>query len=512
MPLALVIAGFLVCSTVLLARMNVMVQGQRYWTLADDQMISMRYAENLAHGLGLRWNAGDPPVEGFTNLVWTLYMAAWHWFGVPRPVISLCIQVTGVLLIVATLGLVWRLTGTLTDNPGAPFVAVVLTAFFYPLLSWAALGTEVSVLAPIVTGTSLLAYKALTSYQRPWALWLLLGASTLVRPDMVVIAGATLLAVAWLRLGDRWTRLASGLAVLGVFVAAATLARVAYFGDPLPNTYYLKMTGYPILARLTRGTLVTALFFIQTAPLLLLARRAGRRRDSSWRLFAVIVAFQFFYNLYIGGDAWESLGGSNRFVTVVMPLVAVQAAIGVSDLLPRARLARGAVLAVIVGLTNLLSLGLNVERPLERLLLLRPPAAFDEDLQLMQLGLAVKLFTREQAVVAVSTAGAIPYFSERPALDLLGKTDTWVARQSMHVPTGFQKWVGFWPGHLKWDFAHSIREGRPDVIQAPLQRDPSVNVAEFVEPDYRRCGQWYLRKDSPYIDWSRTPCTDLAPR
>ena len=42
MPLALVIAGFLVYSTVLLARMSLVVQGQRYWTLADDQMISMR--------------------------------------------------------------------------------------------------------------------------------------------------------------------------------------------------------------------------------------------------------------------------------------------------------------------------------------------------------------------------------------------------------------------------------------------------------------------------------------
>ena len=51
------------------------VHGQRFFTLVDDAMVSMRYARNLAQGNGLVWNLGQPPVEGFTNLGWVLLMA-----------------------------------------------------------------------------------------------------------------------------------------------------------------------------------------------------------------------------------------------------------------------------------------------------------------------------------------------------------------------------------------------------------------------------------------------------
>ena len=48
--------------------------GQLSW-LCDDAFISNRYAENLANGLGLVYNAGER-VEGYTNLSWTLMLAA----------------------------------------------------------------------------------------------------------------------------------------------------------------------------------------------------------------------------------------------------------------------------------------------------------------------------------------------------------------------------------------------------------------------------------------------------
>src|SRR6185436_5794749 len=55
-----------------------LVNGVRFFSLFDDAMISMRYAKNLADGFGLRWNPGAAPVEGYTNFLWTLYMAAIH--------------------------------------------------------------------------------------------------------------------------------------------------------------------------------------------------------------------------------------------------------------------------------------------------------------------------------------------------------------------------------------------------------------------------------------------------
>ena len=51
------------------------------WFLCDDAFISFRYARNLLEGHGLVFNPGER-VEGYTNLLWVLELAAlWGAFG-----------------------------------------------------------------------------------------------------------------------------------------------------------------------------------------------------------------------------------------------------------------------------------------------------------------------------------------------------------------------------------------------------------------------------------------------
>ena len=51
---------------------SAIIAGERYWWLGDDAMISMRYARNLANGLGLVWNSSGEIVEGYSNILWTI--------------------------------------------------------------------------------------------------------------------------------------------------------------------------------------------------------------------------------------------------------------------------------------------------------------------------------------------------------------------------------------------------------------------------------------------------------
>src|SRR5580658_6672515 len=67
------------------------IAGTRYFVLPDDGMISMRFARNLASGLGLVWNPGER-VQGFTNPAWTLMMVVVHWTGEPGRLASLPMQ------------------------------------------------------------------------------------------------------------------------------------------------------------------------------------------------------------------------------------------------------------------------------------------------------------------------------------------------------------------------------------------------------------------------------------
>lgn len=86
------------------------VRGRWQPLLFDDAMISMRYARNLAEGSGLLFNAGDPAVQGYTNLLWTLWMAVLHLLGLDGFQISLAIQVSGLACVVTVIGILvsWR--------------------------------------------------------------------------------------------------------------------------------------------------------------------------------------------------------------------------------------------------------------------------------------------------------------------------------------------------------------------------------------------------------------------
>ena len=80
---------------VFIIRSSFFIKNTRYFTLIEDAMISMRYAKHFANGFGLVWNIGEEPIQGFTNLGWTLYMAVLHKIPVPESKISLLVMITG---------------------------------------------------------------------------------------------------------------------------------------------------------------------------------------------------------------------------------------------------------------------------------------------------------------------------------------------------------------------------------------------------------------------------------
>ena len=485
-----------------------MIDGVRYFTLADDQMISMRYAENLVNGHGLVWNAGGPRVEGYTNFAWMLYMAVFHALRVPRPVISLCLQASGAAFLMANLFYLRKIAEYFSNGSAvAPFATLVLTAFYLPLVNWALQGTEVSVLTLMVTTGAWLMLQVLDG-RHPYVLYALLGATTLVRPDMVVFAAAVLGGLAVTQ-PDKWRShmLVGGLIVVA-FMAIETGFRLWYFGDVLPNTYYVKMTGFPLLPRITRGVAVAGMFAAGLAPLPLLLGKEWKEfvQSRAARLVLWIFAAQVAYSIFVGGDSWEWWGGSNRFISIAMPLFFAAAGATIAR-----RHGGTRITPEVVGLTVGFALVVNLlalapYRPLPRLLFIEPPPQNHSDEGNVKAALALRDNTSADAVVAVTWAGAIPYFAERRAIDLLGKTDRHVAHGAMHQWPDGRNWSLFYPGHLKWDYDYSIRDLKPDVVQAPLWVvSYELDTPEkYLEPDYElrqlgSAGTWYVRRGSTNV-------------
>ena len=318
---AVAIVGFLLYASFFIYRTSFDVDGERYFSLFDDAMISMRYARNLAHGLGLVWNPGGARVEGYTDPLWVLFMSFIHSFDVADSKASLFVQIAAAAFLAANLFVVRRIALAVSDgSEAASLGAVLLTAFYLPLNNWALQGMEVSVLVFLMSLTLWWALRSMRNGHFSIGLYLLLGASTLVRPDMVVPFATIMLFLAVVDRGNRRRHLLWGSLVLLFFWAAQALFRLWYFGYPLPNTYYLKLEGYPLLLRITRGLYVLGQFIWNTnIALFALPFLLGLGGDRRVLLLLWFLLVQMAYSVYVGGDAWEFWGGSNRYIAIAMP-------------------------------------------------------------------------------------------------------------------------------------------------------------------------------------------------
>ncbi|MEN3340284.1 MAG: hypothetical protein V7647_3960 [Acidobacteriota bacterium] len=513
-----IVALFLLYAAAFIYRTSFVVAGERYFSLFDDAMISMRYARHLAHGYGLAWNPGTPPVEGYTNPAWVLYMAAIHLLPLPPSKTSLLVQATAAVLLAANLFVVREIALRVSRGSAAVALgAVAITASYLPLNSWSLQGMEVSVLVVMVSVSLNHALRSMDDGRFRASPYVLLGASTLVRPDMAVPLAGLLLYHVVTDPVRRYRHLAWGTAALVVFGGLQTAFRLWYFGQIVPNTYYLKMTGYPVGLRITRGVFVLAEFIwkfnvlLFALPFLLLVGRERRRALLLW--MAVV---QMLYSVYVGGDAWEYWGGSNRYITIVMPgffvvlsLALFQVAEAFATAVETAHVRRR-VFGILIVLTIMAANSIYGVRAWLEVLLVHAPlhsGPGGENHREVEEALRLRTITTPDAVIAVVRAGTIPYFSDRPAIDLLGKNDAHVAREWSRVPAGRNRFIEFRPGHMKFDYEYSIEAQRPDaVVQLWHDRDTVLPyLRTFYTPIMLRGTCIYLQNMSRRILWDALP-------
>jgi hypothetical protein len=274
--------------------------------LADDSFISFRYAWNLVHGHGLVYNAGEY-VAGYTNLLWTLLMAAAMAVGVTPEISSKVLGIVCWLLLAGVLAFrSWRHR----DRAFLP-LAAALVLLMDDYQTWATGGLETSLFTLLSVAGVLLASEPRAGTWRLVLAGSLLAAAVATRPDGVVFA-AVGVAGAWFVHRDvpsreRLALLAAvtlPLIVVGVALASFTLL---YYGDLFPTAFYSKSALDPYYGQ---GFTYLVLFlgknwFIVPLAGVLLIGGAGRRSAVFTRrhliLFAACGAFVL-YVAHSGGD------------------------------------------------------------------------------------------------------------------------------------------------------------------------------------------------------------------
>ena len=456
------------------------IHGERFFSLLDDAMISMRYAKNFAGGYGLIWNPGGERVEGYTNFLWTLAMGTFHLFGITPAKTSLCIQLLSTVFLIANLFTVRKialhLSGYLTS---VSLASVLLTAFFYPLNNWALRGMEVGVLAFLITLMAWQIMRVPVNKRVGLPTLILMVLAILIRTDMIFLCLALLAyrsIVQWRNSSPVDLR---GFVVLASVFLGHTLFRYLYYGDVLPNTYYLKLTGYPVLHRMIDGfgslwtylNGVSLVFFL--LPFLLLFLYLDKR-ESVMPLFLVVL-IQFGYDVYAGGDIYEVFNIANRYLSIVMPILFILLSWAVITLpshmtvrldirVMRFRINIAAIVVVVVMTYAWYSFN---SAHIYASTILAPALEASLDKIRVEKALLIQATTDSAATVAVVAAGAIPYFSGRQSIDMLGKSDKYIARLDAVTRDVFL------PGHNKWDYQHSIIQLQPDVI-AELWKAPET--------------------------------------
>jgi hypothetical protein len=497
---------------------SITVDNEKYYILFDDAMISMRYAYNLAHGNGPVWNASER-VEGFTNPLWVGFMALFHLFPIAASKISFYIQWSGALFLLVTLFFVRGIIEQFTDELLPMLAAVAFTAFYSPLISWNLLGMEVSILTLLLTAVMWLILRNGITHFSSW-IYIILAISTLIRFDMAVPYLVIFAVMFIVQKEYRRQHLIWGAGLLILFLGGQTLARYLYYGDFLPNTYYLKVTGWPFSLRIMRGlyTLIWFAYYNNWIFMLLPFTLLLFRRDWKIILLLAVLLGQMAYSVYVGGDAWENHGGANRYIVLAMPIFFVLFSLSVQTLIDKAVTSLGStwqavntapLIHVLIFAMAILHFNLLLGdwRYIERWEFNRKPDYVAGNERNLTIALALQNTTTPGASVAVIGAGTIPYLlPDRYAIDILGKTDPVIAKGPVSASMGIPDVPFMRPGHMKWNYAYTIGELKPDVIVSLWEgtnEEAAPYLNNYLIAEIGDRIDVFLRKDSPNVLWDK---------
>lgn len=466
--------------------------------VTDDAFISFVYSRNLARYGELVFNLGER-VEGYTNFLWTVFLAGLlkaGWLPESASIFWGVVFAVGSMT-VCTVFMRWaREEGPAWSAWDA--LPALLLAATPGYACWSSGGLETQMFTFWVTLAGLLFLRETERSRRGVLSGLVFGLAALTRPEGNLFFA---LACAW-RLGQllrgRCWPCRRDLAWLGLFlvlVGPHLVWRHHYYGWWLPNTFYIKSSGG--VAAWQRGAYYLGRLFEQHAvwALIVLAAaalwRAGARarRLAGWSL--IVSAIFFAYIVSVGGDFM----GLFRFALPVAPLLALPAVLGLRaawrPIEEHVRFSTALVAAVLLGLFVWHVVGVDraalvptADRGIDTPGYLRRYTA-----NRAAIGKWFARYAQPDDYAVVGGAGAQVYYSGIRSLDCFGLSDEYIAhrvRASDHRP-----------GHEKYAPLDYQLSKRPTIITSNYYRIGSAPVTPPDDRDWRRRGYHYVNVEVP---------------
>ena len=495
-----------------------------HFFVTDDAFISFVYSKNLVQHGQLVFNLGEKPVEGYTNFLWTLFLAGWMKLGWKPESSSVA---WGIAFAIATMATCAWLSRRLRDEAGwSPWDALpaLLLAAIPGYACWSSGGLETQMFTFFCTlGTALyLAPRGAASdptfgsqggsqggaildgepLRRSAAI--AMGLAALTRPEGNLFFALMLAHRGLWKLRKRqFAPSREELQFIGLFllfVIPHFLWRHHYYGYWFPNTYYIKSSGG--VGRLTLGQGVYyfgrfieafLVYLLLVPPLAGLWAKpdAGTRRFL--RYFALVVPVFFAYVISVGGDFM----GLFRFVMPSLPLVALAFSLGLRALATAVtrdgqRLLWLPPIAVAALLCGYLVHDVAVDRAAQIHL---GPGASDRGIDTPGY---LRWYTEDRAAIGkwfgdyaqpddyavVGGAGAQVYYSNMRSLDCYGLSDEHIAHD---VPASSHR-----PGHQKYAPLEYQLKNHPTIITSNYYDIGPAPMERPDAPEWRARGYHYV--------------------
>jgi arabinofuranosyltransferase len=427
-----------------------------YWPfLSDDALISLRYAERFAMGRGLTWTDGER-VEGYSDLLWVLLTGLGAFVRLDVVKFARFLDALGGAAAILAVGI----SPTSLDWSSPRLISGgTLLALSAPLAVWAIGGLEHGFMAGVLAVGLLYLFRVMQR-KRPTSRELLLvglpfAALALLRIDGAALLAGTLPGLFFVK--RPWRERVRRISLLAAPTAAALAAqevfRLVYYGQWVPNTALVKVSFNPHRVRLGfehvqagyRPLWVLVALAIFAAVVAVAVHRPARER------IAVPIGLAVIWTAYValvGGDIFP---GWRQLSLALIPL-AYLVAEGAE------RVAERWGIRSAWGLLAILGLGYwHWTRQLDDPENKRAKAEVWEWDGYAVGDVLKRAFGARAPLLAVDAAGALPYWSGLPALDMLGLNDAYLPR---HPPPGFGE---LRIGHDLGDGDYVMRRN-PDLI------------------------------------------------
>lgn len=480
--------------------------------IQDDAFITLRYVENFLDGKGLVFNDGEK-VEGYTNFLWLLLIAKLKYISNLVSFEVTLITLTQLLSIIFSfIVLIYTFFFTkslmkryLPESGNSIYrnIYSLIPAFLLsqstPMIYWGVSGMETSLFV-LLTMVSLHRFLTGNNETADPVFVIVSVLNSLTRPEgflifLLIMSFSVMRKIPYSptdkKLLSRLINSKSGKVILlySFPVLIYLIFRITYYGYLFPNTFYAK-TGFTG-EYLSRGVdyVVSGIgnnFFYGILLILPALNFLKQNLSSVTKFYLYFIFMHFVFIALIGGDVLPV----DRFILPVIPVVFIFATITLyriggtirNGFLKNTLMILFIMFLLLTGILNFKrnKTEMETKRSYE-VGLVRKMSVYAEWLKKVEYERGTK---PGGIAVALSTIGALSFYSGATIIDIVGLTDRYIAHNPLEVKGIDDELPVLWK-ERRYN-AEYVLKRKPDYIIFPAGAKPTAfaECALFVQPGF----------------------------